>query len=95
MVGSWMLLCLNWDFLFLSLAHMFSIPKNASNSFLAQTGVHVENDVISLAHSRKHLVVNPLGRLLQQHQEPMGLKAGQHMTQEGAPENVTFWPSLG
>lgn len=51
--------------------------------------------MLSLAHNRKHLAVNPLGRLLQLHQEPMGLKAGLHMAQEGDPEEVTFWPSFG
>lgn len=63
-----------------------SIPKDASNS---QHKHEFLWRMVSLAHSRKHLVVNPLGRLLQRHQEPMGLKAGLHMTEEGDPRRMS------
>lgn len=47
----------------------------------------------SLAHSRKHLVMNPLARLLLRIQVPKGLSAGLNRMHEWDPKDFTFWPS--
>lgn len=54
--------------------------------------VHGESGI--LAHSRKHLVMNPLGRLLLRLQVPRGLSAGLNMMHEWDPKDFTFWPSF-
>lgn len=47
-----------------------------------------------LALSRKHLVMNPLARLLLKLQVPKGLSAGLNRMHERNPEEFTFWPSF-
>lgn len=46
----------------------------------------------SLAQSRKHLVMNPLARVLLRLQVPTGPSAGLNRMHEWAPEGFTFWP---
>lgn len=46
----------------------------------------------SLARSRKHLVMNPLARLLLRLQVPKGLSPGLNRMREWDPKDFTFWP---